>query len=147
MHAELLRRISMDSPRCIGLDLILDDANSLYPQDDALLAQRMTAAGCVVLPVAIQVPGNNEQLQSEVLPTRPLADAATALGHSHLAINSEDDIQGAYILEGFPGRHWPQFSLAIHQAASGTLKPPPSHARAHILRRPRAAGSGCMKNC
>ncbi|MBS0340695.1 MAG: CHASE2 domain-containing protein [Proteobacteria bacterium] len=128
LHAELLRRISTGKPRCIGLDLLLDDANSIFPADDAMLAQSMKAAGCVVLPIAIQAPGNNEQLQSELLPTRPLADAATALGHSHLAINSEGDIQGAYIIEGFPGRMWPQFALALYQAANGKLRPQPSHA-------------------
>lgn len=128
LHAELLRRISQGSPRCIGLDLLLDDANSHYPADDELLAQSMKASGCVVLPVALQVPGNNDQLQSELLPSAPLADAAAALGHSHLSINSEGDVQGAYLYEGFPGREWPQFSLAVYQAATGTLGPRPSHA-------------------
>lgn len=128
LHAELLRRIALGGPRCIGLDLILDDANSHHPGDDVVLAQGMKAAGCVVLPVAIQMPGNNEQLQSEILPSKPLADAARALGHSHLAINNEGDIQGAYIIEGYPGRHWPQFSLAVYQAANGKLRPQPSHA-------------------
>ena len=112
----------------MALDLLLDDANSHEPQDDLILAQAMRDAGCVVLPMSVQVPANNQQLQSELLPARPLAEAATALGHSHLAISSEGGIQGAYILEGFPGRHWPQFSLALYQAANGSLRPQPSHA-------------------
>lgn len=127
LHAELLRRIALGSPRCIGLDLILDDANSHHAEDDPILAQSMKAAGCVVLPMALQG-ASNEQLQSEVLPSAPLAQAATALGHSHLAISGEGDVQGTYLLEGFPGRQWPPFPLALYQAANGSLQPQPSHA-------------------
>lgn len=126
LHAELLRRIALGGPRCIGLDLLLDDANSHYPVDDIMLAQAMKSAGCVVLPLALQSPGNNDQIQAELVPSRPLSDAATALGHSHLAINDEGDIQGVYRFEGFPGHRWPQFSLALYQAANGELQPQPS---------------------
>jgi len=126
LHAELLRRISLGRPRCIGLDLLLDDTNTQHPEDDALLAASMQAAGCVVLPMAMQVSGRNLQLQSEVLPVPRLARAATALGHSHLAVNDDGGVQGIYLREGFPGREWPQFSMALRDAAAGRLKPQPS---------------------
>lgn len=137
LHAELLHRISLGSPRCIGLDLLLDDANALYPEDDALLASSMRSAGCIVLPMAVQTGTDNDQMQTEILPSMEIAQAATALGHSHLAINGEGDIQGAYLSEGFPGREWPQFSLALYQAAKGKLRQQPSHAEGAHASPPR----------
>ena len=125
LHAELLHQISHGSPRCIGLDLLLDDTNAQHPEDDVLLARGMTSAGCVVLPMAMQVAGRNAQVQREVLPSPVLARAATALGHSHLAIDDDGDVQGVYMWEGFPGRQWPQFSMALRDAARGKLRPQP----------------------
>lgn len=126
LHAELLRRIAMGQPRCIGLDLLLDDDNTNHPEDDAMLAQRMKEAGCVVLPMAMQLSGGNAQIQREVLPAPELARAAAALGHSHLAVDDDGGVQGIYLREGFPGRAWPQFSMALRDAAEGRLKPQPA---------------------
>lgn len=125
LHAEVLRRIAQGEPRCIGLDLLLDDANAIYPEDDLLLAASMKTARCVVLPMAAQRGAGEGQAVAEVLPTPPLARAATALGHAHLAIDGEGDVRGAYLSEGLAGREWPQFSLALYQAANGTRAPQP----------------------
>ncbi|SFM35115.1 CHASE2 domain-containing protein [Variovorax sp. OV329] len=126
LHAKLLQQISAGKPRCIGLDLLLDDANAEFPADDAMLARSMRSAGCVVLPLAMQVPSRNSQLQSEVLPTAELSRAATALGHSHLSVDADGVVEGMYLFEGFPGREWPHFSMAMRDAAEGRLKPQPS---------------------
>ncbi|MDM0115490.1 CHASE2 domain-containing protein [Variovorax sp. J22R133] len=126
LHAEVLRQIAPGQPRCIGLDLLLTDEDKAHPGDDALLARRMKESGCVVLPMALQAPGRESSFQSEVLPIPLLAGAATALGHAHLSIDDDGVARGVYLQEGFPGRDWPHFALAIQQAAAGKPAPQPS---------------------
>ena len=120
LHAEVLRRISLGGPRCIGLDLLLVGDDTEHPGDDALLARRMKEAGCVVLPMALQ-PAGPAGSQSELLPTPPLAQAAKALGHAHLSLDEDGITRGVYLREGFPGREWPSFALVMQQAADGRL--------------------------
>jgi CHASE2 domain-containing sensor protein/signal transduction histidine kinase len=126
LHAEVLHQISRGAPRCIGLNLLLDDNNAQHPGDDALLATRMREAGCIVLPMAMQASGRHATFQGEVLPSPELAQAATALGHAHLSVDGDGVAEGVYLREGFAGREWPQFSMAMQQAANGTLAPQPS---------------------
>lgn len=116
LHAELLRRIAADSPRCIGLDLLLTEPDQEHPRDDAVLAAGIADAGCVVLPMALQSRGS--QSQSELLPVPLLADAAAAIGHAHLSIDEDGVVRSVYLREGFAGRAWPHFALALQQAAN-----------------------------
>jgi CHASE2 domain-containing sensor protein/signal transduction histidine kinase len=115
LHAELLRRIAADNPRCIGVDLLLTEPDQEHPQDDAVLAAGLTDAGCVVLPMALQSRGS--QAQGELLPVPLLADAAAAIGHAHLSIDEDGIVRSVYLREGFAGRAWPHFALALQQAA------------------------------
>ncbi|RYY89029.1 MAG: CHASE2 domain-containing protein, partial [Comamonadaceae bacterium] len=126
LHAEVLRRIAADGPRCIGLDLLLTEPDKDHPGDDAVLANGMADSGCVVIPMALQVRGGKPA--SELLPLPLLASAATALGHGHLSIDADGVVRTVYMREGFAGRLWPHFTLAIEQAAqayaSGSALPP-----------------------
>jgi len=117
LHAETLRRINEGAPRCVGLDLLLGaDAGAALSGDDALLAHRMSDTRCLVLPMAMHVSGRHGQTQTELLPAPAFARAATALGHVHLSLDNDGMVRGVYLREGFPGREWPSFSLALAQA-------------------------------
>lgn len=115
LHAELLRRIAADDPRCIGLDLLLTEPDQAHPHDDTVLAAGIADAGCVVLPMALQSRGL--QSNAELLPVPVLADAASAIGHAHLSIDEDGIVRSVYLREGFAGRTWPHFALALQQAA------------------------------
>jgi CHASE2 domain-containing sensor protein/signal transduction histidine kinase len=115
LHAELLRRIAADDPRCIGLDLLLTEPDQEHPGDDDVLAAGMADSGCVVLPMALQSRGS--QAQAELLPVPVLAKAASAIGHAHLSIDEDGIVRSVYLREGFTGRPWPHFTLALRQAA------------------------------
>ncbi len=126
MHAAALRRIAAQSPRCIGLDLLLPEQESTHADDDALLAQAIQDSGCVVLPMALQSLG--PKAQKELTPTPLLAGAATAIGHAHLSLDQDGITRSVYMREGFEGRPWPHFVVALHQAALAYEKgkvPPP----------------------
>lgn len=115
LHAELLRRVAADGPRCIGLDLLLTEPDQEHPHDDAVLAAGIADAGCVVLPMALQSRGL--QSNAELLPVPVLADAASAIGHAHLSIDEDGIVRSVYLREGLAGRAWPHFALALQQAA------------------------------
>ncbi|QNK74417.1 CHASE2 domain-containing protein [Variovorax sp. PAMC28562] len=126
LHAEALRRIAAQNPRCIGFDLLLPEQDSTYAADDAVLAQAMQDSGCVVLPMALQSVG--QQTQKELLPTPLLARAANAIGHAHLSLDQDGITRSVYMREGFEGRPWPHFVVALHDAALAYEKgqaPPP----------------------
>jgi len=115
LHAALLRRIAADDPRCIGLDLLLTEPDQEHPGDDDVLAAGIADSGCVVLPMALQSRGS--QSQAELLPIPALARAASAIGHAHLSIDEDGIVRSVYLREGFAGRAWPHFTLALQQAA------------------------------
>ena len=130
MHAELLRQIAADGSRCIGLDLLLNEPDKGNPGNDARLAAAVADAGCVVLPMMLQpAPAGSTVPQPavELLPIPILARAAAGIGHAHLAVDEDGVSRSLYLREGFAGRSWPHFALAMQQAtarATGQALPP-----------------------
>ena len=51
LHAETIRRIDAQGPRAIGFDVLFNDEDLDYPQDDLLLAGAIRTSGRVVLTV------------------------------------------------------------------------------------------------
>ena len=115
LHAEAVRRIAVQAPRCIGLDILMPEPDNDHPGDDATLADAMLDSGCVVLPMALQ---QTPDLQRELLPVPALAAAATGIGHAHLSVDEDGVVRSAYLREGFPGRPWPHFAVALWDAAN-----------------------------
>lgn len=115
LHAELLRRIAADNPRCIGLDVLLTEPDLEHPGDDEVLAAGIADSGCVVLPMALQSRGS--QRPSQMLPVPVLAKAAAAIGHAHLSLDEDGIVRSFYLREGFAGHSWPHFALALQEAA------------------------------
>ena len=115
LHAELLRRIAADNPRCIGLDVLFTEPDLEHPGDDEVLAAGIADSGCVVLPMALQSRGS--QRPSEMLAVPVLAKAATAIGHAHLSLDEDGIVRSIYLREGFAGNSWPHFALALQEAA------------------------------
>ncbi|MGJ7581543.1 CHASE2 domain-containing protein [Variovorax sp. RHLX14] len=133
MHAEVLRQIAADGARCTGLDLLLNEPDKDNPGDDARLAAAIEEAGCVVLPMMLKpasagAPGSpGSQPAVELLPIPILARAAAGVGHAHLAVDEDGVARSLYLREGFAGRSWPHFALAMQQAtarAAGQVSPP-----------------------
>jgi len=115
LHAEVLRRIAAQSPRCIGLDLLFPEDDAANPQDDAVLAQAMHDSGCVVLPMALQ--SLDGQPRKELVPVPPLAQAAAGIGPAHLSLDQDGVARGIYMQEGFAGRPWSHFVKALYEAS------------------------------
>ncbi|HZF82206.1 MAG TPA: CHASE2 domain-containing protein, partial [Burkholderiaceae bacterium] len=134
LHAEVLRRIAAQSPRCIGLDLLLTEQDAADREDDLVLAEALHDSGCVVLPMALQSAGG--QPQKELVPVPALAAAAAGIGHAHISLDQDGVARSVYLTEGFEGRPWQHFVKALYEAgeawarggslpAHPALPPPP----------------------
>jgi CHASE2 domain-containing sensor protein/signal transduction histidine kinase len=142
LHAEVLRRIAAQSPRCIGLDLLLTEQDAADREDDLVLAEAMRDSGCVVLPMALQSAGG--QPQKELVPVPVLAAAAAGIGHAHISLDQDGVARSVYLAEGFQGRPWPHFVKALYEAGEAWARggglpahpalPPPSGGQGTWLR-------------
>ncbi|WP_051373412.1 CHASE2 domain-containing protein [Cupriavidus taiwanensis] len=92
--AQLLERIAAGRPRVIGVDVILSERDTRYPQDDAVLARSMALAGNVVLPVVAE-PGPDGMLVRY-----PLAGLGAAVGHINMVVDTDGVARQVYLREG-----------------------------------------------
>lgn len=112
VHGELIARISQESPRVIGLDVILAEPDLSDPASDLSLARAMQASGNVVLPVFMSSQGAGS-VPIESLPLPLFTQAAAALGHVHIDISEDGIARKVYLREGIGEPHWPHYGLAI----------------------------------
>ena len=112
VHARLLSRLEQESPRAIGLDVILSEADSNAPASDVLLARAMQASGKVVLPVFMSRESSNAYPRED-LPLPEFAEHAAAMGHVHVDIGNDGIARRVYLKEGIGEPHWMHYALAV----------------------------------
>ena len=112
VHARLLSRLEQESPRAIGLDVILSEADSNAPASDVLLARAMQASGKVVLPVFMSRESSNAYPRED-LPLPGFAEHAAAMGHVHVDIGNDGIARRVYLKEGIGEPHWMHYALAV----------------------------------
>ncbi|MEM5430875.1 CHASE2 domain-containing protein [Cupriavidus oxalaticus] len=91
---QLVERIAAGGPRAIGVDVILSERDTRYPQDDALLARSLAQAGNVVLPVVAE-PG-----AGGMLVRYPLAGLGAAVGHINMVVDTDGVARQVWLREG-----------------------------------------------
>ena len=123
LHAELIARISAQKPRVIGMDMLLNEADLDYPDDDLLLADAIRRSGRVVLPVLRRGFGPASHLAD--LPLPPFAQAAANLGHVHVAPDGDGVVRSLYMVEGSDAAPWHHFSMAMQCVADAHEGLPP----------------------
>ena len=112
IHAELIYKLELESPKAIGLDIIFNEPDDNNPLSDVLLARAMRASGKVVLPVFMSQESSNSY-PIEALPLPEFTNYAAALGHVHIAISDDGIARKIYLREGIGEPHWMHYSLAI----------------------------------
>ena len=112
IHASLIDKLELESPRAIGLDIIFSEPDAGDRQSDVLLAGAMKASGKVVLPVFMSQKSSNS-FPIEALPLPELAGSAAALGHVHMDIGADGIARRVYLKEGIGEPYWKHFSLAL----------------------------------
>ena len=118
LHAELIARVSAQQPRAIGMDVLFNEEDLDYPEDDVLLADAMRRSGRVVLPVLRR--GHGPAANIADLPWPAFADAAAGLGHVHVAPDNDGVVRSLYLQEGPAAASWQHFSMALQCVAAST---------------------------
>lgn len=121
LHAELLQQISAHGPRVIGMDVLFNEEDLDYPEDDVLLADALGRSARVVLPVLQRSYGLGSSMAD--LPLPAFASAAARLGHVHVAPDADGVVRGLYLNEGPASAPWAHFSVAM-QCVAGALPVP-----------------------
>ena len=141
LHAELISRLTAQNPRAIGMDVLFNEADLDYPEDDLLLTDAIRRSARVVLPVLRR--GYGPVSNQTDRPWPAFADAAAGLGHVHVAPDSDGVVRSLYLQEGPAAAPWHHFSTALQcvadwqpAATCGHLRP---LARQRHRRQPLAA--------
>ena len=115
LHAELITRISAQNPHVIGMDVLFNEADLDYPEDDLLLTDAIRRSGRVVLPVLRR--GYGPTGNATDLPWPAFAQAAADLGHVHVAPDGDGVVRSLYLREGPATAPWHHFSMALQCVA------------------------------
>lgn len=120
LHAELIARISSQSPRVIGMDVLFNEADLDYSEDDLLLTDAIRRSARVVLPVLRR--SYDSTSNATDLPWPAFAQAAADLGHVHVAPDGDGVVRSLYLREGPAAAPWHHFSMALQCVAQ--TRPP-----------------------
>ena len=116
MHAELIDRLHADGAKAIGFDVMFSEPQNEDLAADRLLADAISRAGNVVLPVVIEKVRSNGQLV-ETLPLPALAKHAT-LGRVHAELDADAIARSITLWEGLDQPVWPHFAQAMLTVAN-----------------------------
>lgn len=126
-HAELLNKLSVMSPRAIGIDLLFSEPEN-NSNADVLLAKAMTENNRTVLVVA-PIQETPKSIIVERLPIPVLALAAEALGHVDVELDIDGVNRHFYLYGGIADPHWPSMALAMLNVAEDMpVRTPPPYA-------------------
>jgi len=120
LHAQLIQNVSRQAPLVIGMDVLFNEEDLDYPEDDLLLADAVAQSGRVVLPV-MQRQGPYEPGGGADRPMPALEQAAARLGHVHVAADEDGVVRSLYAREGPASAPWQHFSIAMRCVATPSL--------------------------
>ncbi len=114
LHALALTNLASAGAKVIGFDVLFVDSSP----DDALLAEAMTSAGNVVVPVAgtQALPGTGAALTYEdfLLPVSPIREAARNTGHVNIIPDRDGKVRRLPLaVIDTDGKYYPSFGLAV----------------------------------
>lgn len=111
--AAAVDRIAAGEPRAIGLDVIMSEPDSRYPEDDAAFAGSLARArATVVMPAFVDLAGDEVRVRS------PLAALQADIGHINVAVDTDGVAREVFLEEGSldAGSSLRHFSLQIAKA-------------------------------
>jgi CHASE2 domain-containing sensor protein/two-component sensor histidine kinase len=115
-HANLIRLLKSEGAAVIGLDIVFAEADQSDQDADKDLAQAISEAGNVVLPVLLE----STRLNGQVVETLPLPDLtanAADIGRVHAVLDEDGIARSIHLYEGVGAPVWQHFSQAILNVA------------------------------
>ncbi|KRB86133.1 hypothetical protein ASE00_05190 [Sphingomonas sp. Root710] len=108
VHASLLSQLATMGPRSVGYDVLFIEPSP----DDAMLADAVRRSRAI-LPLVIDVPGQNGAPYDIALPSGPLAEAAAGIAQVNLHFDSDRVVRQIYLEEGDGERAWLQLGAVM----------------------------------
>jgi len=133
-HAALINQLNQSNALAIGIDILFSEtesndttpdkstntiANTNPIASDVQLANAIAAKGNVVLPLISEQAGKGLRAAP---PLDVLSNAASALGHIHVELDSDGVARSVFLREGMQGQWWPHFALAMHDLGLKTKR-------------------------
>ncbi|BCM24294.1 histidine kinase [Methyloradius palustris] len=119
LHAELLHRLHADQAKVVGLDILFTEPDKRYPIDDATLAAAIKQNSPVVLPLLVQ---SQNGFAIATQPLKDYAEAATAIGHVQLKVDSDGIVRSVSLQEQVDNISQPNFALSLLNAGGETIE-------------------------
>ncbi len=121
LHAELLKKLSAERPRVIGLDIVFSEAETTSAYIDQVLAGAIGGAKNVVMPILLEVPYMGGPIKQS-LPVPSMASQAAALGRIHVPLDADGIARSIYLWEGLStdgisATGLPHFAQSVLQVA------------------------------
>ncbi len=117
--ADLIDRIADDAPRAIGLDVILSEADTRSPEDDAALAKSIARAPNVVLPAVVETTPDGPRIR------HPLGQLGGREGHINIFPDPDGVVRQVYLRETVGQQSLTHFAAALLDASGDTGAAPP----------------------
>lgn len=112
-YARVLDHLSL--AKAVGLDIIFQDRNPMFPEDEAFLSYSIAQHGRVALASTV----NAEQTQA-FKPIASLAEAAAAIGYINIYPDRDGVVRSALLYKDTPVSTAYHFTLALLEAADET---------------------------
>lgn len=127
LHATLLDKLASAQVRAIGLDIILAEQDAHNLLADQRLAEAIRRNGRVVLPIHTDPASGGAR---EVVPARPFAQAAAAMGHINIDVDADGLVRRTHLHQVGPDGNRNHFALEVLRLADPQfdLRTPPGTA-------------------
>lgn len=120
-HARLLDQLS--EARRVGFDIVFSEANTVFPEDDASLAQAIARHGRVVLPTILVNDSSTGLYEQTPLPA--LVEAAAGLGYINVYPDSDGTVRSLTLQKQVSsGAVLQHFTLAMLEVDAPDEAPP-----------------------
>jgi len=113
-HAKLLEKLP--DAKAVGFDIVFQDLNPAYPEDDQVFADALAAHGRAVLPLIVQPDFSHAEL-----PLPILAKAANQLGFINIFPEPDGVVRRFHLrLDTHDGQNWQHLITAMLRAGGDT---------------------------
>lgn len=135
VHARLLDRLRDAEVAGVALDLVMSEADTAHPGDDAALAAALARGPPSVLPLLADFPEHGGRART-LEPTTALAHAASALGHVNLELDRDGIARRVYLREGPGAPDYPHLMLALLSVVDDAIVDDPQAPQPFGVRHP-----------
>lgn len=127
VQAQAMAQLARYRPKAVAYDVLLTEPAA----GDAALGAALKAAPLAVLPVLIEVPGENGSPYQVMEPVAPARAAAAGLGQANLEFDADGVVRRVHLTEGDSRGEWRHLMQLMRLAAEGRPIPrPPSAGQA-----------------